>query len=430
MQIDNHDIWLLKEGEPPALSRDSQKLRTTMLALALAEEGCNVGWFTSSFDHGSKRHLTRKDKTTIRQLAPSARVYLLPGPGYKKNLSLSRIYHQHLTAKAFTRCAAELPKPQLILAAYPTPELCEAARSYAAANNIPFIMDARDPWPDSFLESGNTVKKALLYPLVTYYRKLLSRSAKEAASLVSMSDRMLEWAASYSGREISSQDKVFYLGYRFDRKEELSALEAVTPERFSESEPLQCIFYGMFGNLHNGEVVIRAAKELAARGEKRVQITMAGDGIFRAKWEALAEGLKNIRFTGWLNRTEAEDVLRRSHLGFITISGGVSKYWFGNKFFEYAAHGLAVINDTTSELKDLIESSGIGMNVAPNDSRAIADALQSMLSRPDLLHAMRSASLRRFKREFDSYAIYKRYAEHLMQFIRSEKLLSKKAVNF
>lgn len=52
----------------------------------------------------------------------------------------------------------------------------------------------------------------------------------------------------------------------------------------------------------------------AANNFPHIEFVIGGDGPLRAKLEDLASGLRNVRFTGWLNREELIDILDTSSL--------------------------------------------------------------------------------------------------------------------
>ena len=55
-----------------------------------------------------------------------------------------------------------------------------------------------------------------------------------------------------------------------------------------------------------------------------------------------------------------------------------------NKFFDYAAAGLPIINNYPGWLAGLIQEAGAGVVVPPRDPAAFADALQALAADPEL----------------------------------------------
>lgn len=96
------------------------------------------------------------------------------GPGYSKNVSLSRVRHNRILARTFQKqiCQSQ-PQPDVLFACLPIPELAEKATLYGQERQIPVIVDVRDEWPDLYL----TVFPPRLHALVRsceYLAKFLS----------------------------------------------------------------------------------------------------------------------------------------------------------------------------------------------------------------------------------------------------------------
>ncbi|MDZ4785468.1 MAG: glycosyltransferase, partial [bacterium] len=303
-----------------------------------------------------------------------------------------------------------LPKPNLIVTNYPSPELCLASSSFASLNKIPLYVDVRDPWPDSFAEYFPFWKQALVYPLVAYYRGVLSRSLKLATGIVSISNYMLDWAMQYSGRNKSQNDIVFYLGSK--RPVAWSMPEFISS--FSKENPLRLVFVGSFGKSYNIDLLIRAFRILSEQGEDRFTLDLIGDGELVANYKELASGLQGIKFHGWCNEEKMSLILKVCHIGLIPITGGVSKYWIGNKLFEYAGFGLAIINTTPNEAYEIVSKEDMGFNLRQNDPHILAKIIKNYLDNPNILKRHRENSLKLFDSSFDAEKIYADYVKHII----------------
>lgn len=404
------NLWLLKDGEPLPVDDVPQILRTGRLARELESRGHEIHWFSGRFDHGQK---TFRTAPATSRVSASLTLHLLDGRGYRKNISPARILHQQQVARQFASRVRELSPPDLIVAAYPSPELCGAARAYARSRDVPLLVDVRDPWPESFARSVSGLKSSLARPLFWHYRNLLRRSLADARGIISMSEMMLSWSLGHAARKRREGDRVFYLGCESPGEE--PAIEI--PERFTAERPLTAIFYGMFGSSHNGEVVIDAARKLESEGAP-IRVILAGDGDLKPGWEARARGLESVEFTGWVSKQEAERHLARADVGCITIRGDINKFWFGNKFFEYNSHGLALLNDTQGELSAIIEREELGVNLPEDDAESLARALRDYLESPRLLERHRLRSREIFRERFTATAIYREYANYLEDCLR------------
>ena len=160
------NIWVVAVGEPvPVEAGASDRLhRAGYLAHFLAEHGHRVTWWTSTFDHFRRKHLFDADHS----LAINDRldIRLLHGCGYRSNVSLARIRDHAQIARHFAAAArAEERRPDIIVAALPTIELCLEAARFGKEHGIPVIADMRNMWPDIFLEVLPKPFRFLAYPL-------------------------------------------------------------------------------------------------------------------------------------------------------------------------------------------------------------------------------------------------------------------------
>jgi glycosyltransferase involved in cell wall biosynthesis len=147
-------------------------------------------------------------------------------------------------------------------------------------------------------------------------------------------------------------------------------------------------FTGAHGPANGLDALLDVARELRRRGDRRVKIAFIGDGKEKDRLRAAAvrDGLDNCLFF---------DPIQKHRLGAVTASLGcglmvlkdVPAFYDGtspNKFFDYAAAGLPIINNYPGWLAGLIQETGAGVVVPPRDPAAFADALQALAADPEL----------------------------------------------
>jgi glycosyltransferase involved in cell wall biosynthesis len=145
-------------------------------------------------------------------------------------------------------------------------------------------------------------------------------------------------------------------------------------------------FTGAHGPANGLDALLEVARELRRRGDARVKLAFIGDGKEKDRLRAAAaqEGLDNCLFF---------DPVPKQRLGAITASldcglmvlKDVPAFYDGtspNKFFDYAAAGIPIVNNYPGWLAGLIGQSQAGVVVPPNDPVAFADALQALAADP------------------------------------------------
>lgn len=405
-------IWLVKDAEPLPFDPKQRRLRTGMLAEELHRRGYNIVWFASRFEHARKIFIPGNP---IRVMKDGMTIRLLEGPGYKRNISLSRILHQRAVANDFLQQARNLEKPDLILAACPSPELCHAACLFGKENGIPVYIDARDPWPDSFAEYFPKYLRWVISPVVGMYRSMLRAAFQSAAGVISISRNMLEWSLSYSGRAQGPNDAIFYLGYRTPIVDGFAAV----PQKFSAEIPLRIAFVATFGKSYDIKTVLEALRIVNTKNPGHVECLFIGEGSTLDDLSVEERSIPGANFLGWKDGVTLRKILAGVHVGLIAIRGGVSKFWIGNKLFEYSAHRLAVINSAPEEVAAIIKNSDFGINISKENPADLALAIERYLIDPMLLSKHRVNSADIFFKEFAAEIIYPRYADHITRDISS-----------
>ncbi|RMD86674.1 MAG: glycosyltransferase [Candidatus Dadabacteria bacterium] len=273
---------------------------------------------------------------------------------------------------------------------------------------MPYIVDFRDPWPDSFAGYLPKVLWPALCPLASYYRWIIRFAANNASGITSISETMLKWALSYKTKSLNAPHKAFPIGYKSPLKTEEPIVQDVT-----ETAPITAVFVGLFGSTHGGEKIIEAFNILWEKGEKRAKCLMVGDGNFAALWREKAKGNPNIEFLGWADKQKLREIMSRCHVGLIVLNDAIRKFWFGNKLFEYLASGLAVVAYASPEVSFLLEENSAGTAIHNGTSEELAGAIERYIENPVLLTLHRKNALDLFKREFVSDAIYTKFAEFI-----------------
>ena len=145
-------IWLIQRAESTPQDPNSPRaMRMGMVADYLVRKGHQVIWWTSTFNHYSK---TQRFGGDVRvRIGPLYSIQYLHTAGYKKNISLKRMVDNYFFSKKFESMARmELNKPDLIFCSFPILNVCLSVLKYTRQNNIPWVIDVRDLWPDALVQ--------------------------------------------------------------------------------------------------------------------------------------------------------------------------------------------------------------------------------------------------------------------------------------
>ena len=189
------------------------------------------------------------------------------------------------------------------------------------------------------------------------------------------------------------------------------------PEQVSETDFL-AIFSGTHGIANGLDIVIDTAKELQSRNRSDIKIILIGSGKLKQSLidSAKAANLNNIIFHDAVDRVKLIELLRGVDIG-MQLLANVPAFYYGtspNKFFDYIAAGLPVLNNYPGWLADMIEQNDCGYCVEPENPVAFADALEEAARNKNELRLKARNALTLAKTEFDRIDLAKRFS----QFVR------------
>lgn len=357
-----------------------------------------VEFITSRFKHSSKmfRDINEDEKRELNY-----KLTLLDEPGYKKNVSIKRLYSHKVLSKNLNNYLNSLNyKPDVIYCAIPSIDVANVAVRYANKNKIKFIIDIQDLWPEAFKMAINIpiLSDLLFFPMM-----------RKANYIYSHSDEILAVSQTYVDRGLSVCTKnkkslSVYLGTNlkyFDK----CALE----NKVSFNDGLIRIAYiGTLGTSYDIKTVIDAVKILMTKKINNIKFVVMGDGPLRNSFEEYArENNINYEFTGKLEYPKMVGFLSSCDIAVNPIVG-LSVASIINKVGDYAAAGLPVINTQNSqEYRNLIDNYSAGFNCENGNASDIADKMEKLITNRKLRINMGKGNRLLAEEKFDRDKTYK-----------------------
>jgi glycosyltransferase involved in cell wall biosynthesis len=157
---------------------------------------------------------------------------------------------------------------------------------------------------------------------------------------------------------------------------------------------------------------------LARRGREDIRLVFVGDGLRKADLVARArrEALANCIFLEPLAKRDLAAFMARVDVG-LMILADLPAFYRGtspNKFFDYIAAGLPVLNNYPGWLADLIRTHECGVALPPGDPEVFADALERLADDPVRRASMGAAARRLAESRFARKDLADQFAEALM----------------
>lgn len=414
-------IWLATIGEPvPVGEGFADRLhRTGQFAQYLAENGNKVVWWTSAFDHFSKKHHFPVD--TVLQASENLEIKLLHGCGYSSNISYSRIKDQKQIAKKFAQQARnEAEKPDIILSSLPTIELCDEATKYGREFGVPVVLDMRDMWPDILVDAFPGPAKPIAQMMLKPMFNQAARACERADAIIGITDDFVDWGIAKTKRQRKSADQAFPFAY---------VTKSLDPEKITqaeihwdslnitkESNDFVVCFFGTISHQLDVDTMINAAKILKT-AKPHVKFVICGTGDKLEYYKEMAAGLGNVVFPGWVNAAQIRVLMSRSSLGLDPMP---NRYDFlatiNNKALEYMSAGLPVISSPKDGvLYRLLDANNCGISYDQGDAEALASVISSLADDPNRLKELSNNSASLFTNSFTLDKVCGAMMQYLLQ---------------
>lgn len=155
--------------------------RFSYIAEMLVNEECDVEMVTSDFEHHKKSYRDKK----IANLHPF-KITFLHETAYTKNISIKRIRGHLSFSKELKKYLTSRKQPDVIYCAVPPINSAYVVAEYAKRNNVRFVVDLQDLWPESFTIAlgNNFLSKIALLPL----KKRVDKVYAQADEAIAVSD--------------------------------------------------------------------------------------------------------------------------------------------------------------------------------------------------------------------------------------------------
>ena len=260
----------------------------------------------------------------------------------------------------------------------------------------PFVFEVRDLWPELPRAMG-----VIKNPLALWAMGALEwASYNSAHRLVGLSPGILEGIV-HRG---VPRDRITLVPNGCDLDIFSDATEPWRPEAVRRTD-LLAVFAGTHGIANGLSAVLDGAAELKLRGRDDIKLLLIGNGKLKSDLQARAarEGLENVVFHDLVNKTRLAGLMAATDVGLQCLAN-VPAFYYGtspNKFFDYIAAGLPVLNNYPGWLAGLINRQQCGFAVPPDNPTAFADALEQAADNRTALKAMGQRSLALARAEFD-----------------------------
>ena len=234
------------------------------------------------------------------------------------------------------------------------------------------IFNIQDVFPDAAIETGAITNTRI----IAAARWLERISYQRSDAVVVLSDDLRDNVmAKVSPRHVS-KIKVIPNFVDADRIVPMDRMTSYRSE-LNIGDELVVMYAGNVGYSQSLTMLLHAAKQMP-----KVTFVINGDGAARADLEAQAVGLSNIRFAGYQPRDRVGEVLASGDIHVVPLRTGLGAVSVPSKTYSILAAARPVVAaiDTGTEVTRILQHSGAGVSVAPDDEELFTSALQAMVA--------------------------------------------------
>lgn len=260
----------------------------------------------------------------------------------------------------------------------------------------PFVFEVRDLWPELPKAMG-----VITNPIILWLMSALEWISYHSADrLIGLSPGIVE---GISKRGIDKR-KIATIPNGCDLDIFSHESDGWRPSGVEKTD-IMAIFTGTHGLANGLDAVVDAAAELQKRNRQDIKLVLVGNGMKKGSLMKRAKelGLSNLIFHDPVNKAKLAGLMSEADLG-LQILANVPAFYYGtspNKFFDYIAAGLPVLNNYPGWLAELIKSENAGFTVPPESPIEFANALEKAAASKDKLKEMGENAKALAKREFD-----------------------------
>jgi colanic acid biosynthesis glycosyl transferase WcaI len=192
--------------------------------------------------------------------------------------------------------------------------------------------------------------------------------------------------------------------------------KAIVPMPRADDAPPTLLYSGNLGRKQGLEQILDLAEELLRRGSP-ARIVIRGDGAIRATLQADAEQrrLVNLTFKALAPKAELAQALSEADIHLVPQIADGGAFAVPSKVFAIMAAGRPFVAtaDAGSSLGRLAEESGAFVCAPPQSPVALADAVERLLSNPELRSQLGRRGRDYVTREVDTDVVMQRLARLL-----------------
>lgn len=408
------NVWIFQTGEPLHSDNDnSRPMRATNLANTLVTKGHNVVIWSSGFYHQKKIQRAKLYKKIF--ISKKLEIRLIPSPGYKKNISIQRLFdHFKLAYNLKKKLDVEKNLPDVAFVGYPPIETAFIMTSWLRKKKIPYLLDIKDQWPLIFIESVPKILQPLIQLILSPYFFIAKKTFKDSPGICAMSKSFVDWSLNFSNRRKSKFDIVTPLTSPHNKLTSLEAKRASlwwAKKGLVQNKVFRIIFIGSFSRIFDFDFIFNVANHFLKK-DINCEFVFCGDGEFKENFKIKSKNFSNIKVMDWIDLPRAI-ALSKISSAFIAPYKNKTDFMksIPNKIIDAIKFGIPLLSSLKGEVEDLIKKNKIGF--VYHDQKSLVKAICILINNENLHKKISNNAKKLYQDKFEFNKVYGRLIKNL-----------------
>lgn len=364
------NIWMINHY---ALPPDQQGgTRHFILARELVKRGHQVTIFACPF-HFQQYQYYRETSQRSDEVIDGVHFSWVPARAYQGN-GVGRVLNMLDYRRNLGKIMQGKARPDIVFASTPHPFAPLRAMGYARKNRLPFVLEVRDLWPQSFYDLDILPK---WHPLCVGFALIQQLLHRRAAHIVTLLNNSPSYIRDHGGRG----KPITVLPNMIDMRD-------IPPVKTARQigQSFTIIYAGAHGPANDLDSLLNVAQTLQQdHQDKDIQFICIGSGSERERLiaQAIQRGVKNITFRPSVSKAQIYQEMQQADAFIMQLRPSPVFQWgiSPNKLFDYMAMARPTILCVDAP-NNALERSGGGLICPAGDIGAITHAVLDLYAMP------------------------------------------------
>jgi glycosyltransferase involved in cell wall biosynthesis len=300
-----------------------------------------------------------------------------------------------------------LPRADIVIST--SPQFFNGLAGYFVSHikRCPWLLEIRDLWPESILAVG-AIKNRHIIAALEATERFVYRKADHIVPVTFAFQRHIATRGGRADRITVIRNGVDLQFFQPRDKEATYAQQLGVEGKFVVA------YVGTHGMAHGLDLLISAAEQLKQRDD--IVFLLAGDGAERARLAAEVEqrGLPNIKLLGQLPKTEMPKLWSITDVSLVVLKKlDLFLTVIPSKIFESMAMKQSIILGVGGESAELIQESGAGIVIEPENVEQLTAAITRLVDSASLRQEFGESGRSYVEANFNRTVLADRF-EHLL----------------